>query len=122
MNFRKYFNKIVHKKNPIFFLQRLKTFQGRFDIPDGMHIQGVYETQMTTETFSSISNYIESMSIKSNAQVGTSAFEEERKTLDSTTAETFAASASLAASGGGFSLGASFENVQSSGTGKKLYF
>ena len=87
-----------------------------YDVPDGMHIQGVYETQMSTETFSSISNYVESMSIKSNAQVGSSAFDEERRTLDSTTSDTTTATASLAASGQGFSMGASFQHQTSQGT------
>ena len=96
--------------------REMNTYKGIFDVPDGMHVQGVYETQMTTETFSSVSDYVNSMSLKSNAQVGSSAFDETRRSLDSSTSETDTHTASLAASGQGFSLGASFQRQDSTGT------
>ena len=46
---------------------------------------------------------------KSNAQVGSSAFQEEKDTIDATTANSGTVHASVAASGGGFSGAASFQ-------------
>ena len=59
-------------------------YKNIFDVPDGMHIQGVYETQMEQKTYSSVSDYISAMSTKSNAQVGGSAFNEDATKVDST--------------------------------------
>ena len=59
-------------------------YKNIFDVPDGMHIQGVYETQMEQKTYSSVSDYVSAMSTKSNAQVGGSAFNEDATKVDST--------------------------------------
>lgn len=103
-----------------------------------MHVQGVYETKMVTESYNSISDYISSMArvqllwrniqnwikkfllgifndltlklaIKSNAQVGSSAFAEEKDTIDSSTANSESHTVSVAASGQSFAVGASFQ-------------
>ena len=60
-----------------------------------MHVQGVYETQMNTEVFSSISDMVESMATKSNAQVGGSAFAETKDTSSDSTINTESTYASL---------------------------
>jgi len=60
----------------------------RFDVPDFMHVQGVYETTMKTTAYNSISEYIDNKSKRSNTQKGTSVFSEDQHKFDYTEAET----------------------------------
>ena len=62
--------------------REMNTFKGIFDVPDGMHVQGVYDTEMSTQTYSSIGDYVTSLSIKSGTQLGASAFNEDRKQIE----------------------------------------
>ena len=42
----------------------MNTYKGIFDVTDGMHVQDVYQTQMATETFNSVEEYVDSIAIK----------------------------------------------------------
>jgi hypothetical protein len=46
-----------------------------------MHIQGVYETKVSTETFTSVDSYIDAKTTFSNTQTGKSSFRATRFVL-----------------------------------------
>ena len=77
----------------------MNTYKGAFDVPDGMQIQGVYETKVSTETYSSVSDYMIALSEFSNTQTGNSAFQESQDSMNTRTTTTSGESES---SGGGF--------------------
>ena len=55
----------------------------RFDVPDFMHVQGVYETTMYTEAHNSIEDYLTIKSENSNTRTGRSSFQEDAGNLQS---------------------------------------
>ena len=52
------------------------------DVPDYMHMQGVYETNMYTAAYSSIDDMIKIMSTNTNSQGGDGSFSTTRKKFD----------------------------------------
>merc|ERR1712227_741268 len=61
-----------------------KTFaNNRFDVPDFMHVQGVYETTMYTKAHNSIEDYLSIKSEESNSRTGSASFAEDASSLKS---------------------------------------
>ena len=79
--------------------REMNTYKGSFDVPDGMQIQGVYETKVSTETYSSVRDYTIALSEFSNTQSGNSAFQYTQDSLNTRETTTNGESES---SGGGF--------------------
>ena len=65
------------------------------NVPDFMYVEGVYETKMGTESFSSISEFAQIRSERSNTRTGTSSFRDENRKLSNSKSE------NKAKSGGG---------------------
>ena len=55
----------------------------RFDVPDFMHVQGVYETTMYTNAHNSVEDYLTNKAENSNTRSGTSSFQEDAGNLES---------------------------------------
>ena len=70
-------------------VQAKKFANNRFDVPDFMHVQGLYETRMSTEAFSSVDEYAESKALQSNTRTGTSSFSEEKEKFSKYSREWF---------------------------------
>jgi hypothetical protein len=51
-----------------------------------MHVQGLYETRMSTETFNTVDEFAEVKSQRSGSKTGKAAFSEEKSKLSSATA------------------------------------
>jgi hypothetical protein len=49
-----------------------------FDIPDFMHVQGVYTTRMETLAYNSVEDYVQRLSKISNSKFGSTAFSEQK--------------------------------------------
>ena len=64
--------------------QKRKFSNGQFDVPDFMHVQGLYETSMYTKAYDSIDQKIEAMSRAAGTQEGTASFSEVRKDFEKT--------------------------------------
>lgn len=79
-----------------------------------MHIQGIYETNVETTTHSSVKEYIEALTEKSNTQTGSSSFRALRSQIDSSDSGTSSSSTSASGGFGGFS--ASYSNSESQAT------
>ena len=71
-----------------------KKWKGQ-NIPDFMHVEGVYETKMGTESFESIEERASIISKRSNTRTGTSSFRDESRKLSAAESE------STSESGGG---------------------
>lgn len=54
-----------------------KFANNKFDVPDFMHVQGLYETKMSTESFNTIEEYAQIISQRSNTKMGDAAFAED---------------------------------------------
>ena len=54
--------------------QKFGTAPFIFDVPDGMHILGVYDTSVSTKTYSSVKEYITQQADKANTHQGDSSF------------------------------------------------
>ena len=69
--------------------QQKKRFQ-RFDVPDYLHIQGIYETTMYTKAYDSIDQKIAAESKKTNSLIGVGVYKdnETKKSTLETTSET----------------------------------
>ena len=63
-----------------------KTWKG-LNVPDFMMVEGVYETKMGTESFTSISEFAKIRSERSNTRTGTSSFRDENRKLSASEAE-----------------------------------
>ena len=50
-----------------------------FDVPDFMHVEGTYTTNMVTKAYSTISDYTRALSQYSNTKKGDTSFKEETK-------------------------------------------
>ena len=62
----------------IMWCSQMKKFaNNRFDVPDFMHVQGVYETRMSTTAFNTVDEYAEVKSQRSGTKTGSSSFAEE---------------------------------------------
>lgn len=55
-----------------------------YDIPDYMHVQGLYETTMYTKAYDSIDQKINSMAKAANTQKGKGSFDQTRKKMENT--------------------------------------
>ena len=85
---------------------------------------GVYETDMSSETHNSVSDFLASESTKSNANVGSSAFSNEKRQMDSASSESSISAISLGvSSSSGFSSSASMQTQKTTGIcyEKKLF-
>ena len=58
-----------------------KKFRNELDVPDFMHVQGVYETTMGTEAFNNVEEENKVVSDKSNTRMGQSSFSEDKVSL-----------------------------------------
>ena len=68
-------------------INRRKFANNRFDVPDFMHVQGVYETSMETKAFNSLTEWADHKSRKANTQNGKAAFSEDTRKFDKQEAE-----------------------------------
>ena len=50
---------------------------GMFDVPDFMHVEGTYTTNMVTKAYSTISDYTRALSQYSNTKKGDTSFKDE---------------------------------------------
>lgn len=48
-----------------------------FDVPDFMHVEGTYTTNMVTKAYSTISDYTRALSQYSNTKKGDTSFKDE---------------------------------------------
>ena len=74
--------------------QKRKFSNGQFDVPDFMHVQGLYETSMYTKAYDSIDQKIEAMSRAAGTQEGTASFSEVRKDFEKTETDTLSVAVS----------------------------
>ena len=56
-----------------------KFANNKFDVPDFMHVQGLYETKMQNEAFNTVDEYAEITSERAKTQMGKSVFGEEKQ-------------------------------------------
>jgi hypothetical protein len=57
-----------------------KFANNKFDVPDFMHVQGLYETKMQNEAFNTVDEYAEITSERAKTQMGKSVYYHTRTT------------------------------------------